>query len=79
MTLAPVIHFFCSTVSFSTHSSPDEGLVVTLRIARIPATMTILNSETGQDPRRAADRAGTDGTAFYPAAMEAFSSNRDGH
>jgi DNA-binding beta-propeller fold protein YncE len=43
-----------------------------------PATMTILNSETGKILDALPIGQGTDGAAFNPATMEAFSSNRDG-
>ncbi len=43
-----------------------------------PATMTILNSETGKILDVLPIGQGTDGAVFNPATMEAFSSNRDG-
>ena len=43
-----------------------------------PATMTIVDSETGKILDALPIGRGTDGAAFNPATMEAFSSNRDG-
>ena len=43
-----------------------------------PATMTMVNSETGKIIDSLPIGQGTDGAAFNPATMEAFSSNRDG-
>lgn len=43
-----------------------------------PATMTIVNSETGKILDALPIGQGTDGAAFNPKTMEAFSSNRDG-
>lgn len=43
-----------------------------------PATMTIVNSETGKILDALPIGQGTDGATFNPATMEAFSSNRDG-
>jgi hypothetical protein len=42
-----------------------------------PATMVILNSETGKIITALPIGMGTDGATFNPATMEAFSSNRD--
>lgn len=43
-----------------------------------PATMTIVNAETGKILDALPIGQGTDGAVFNPATMEAFSSNRDG-